>query len=46
MKDLIKIIKKDYECEGFTVKDWLIFGVLFPIAIYGAIYLVNCIDKM
>lgn len=32
MKQLIKTILNDYKAEGFTRKDYIIYGVLAPIA--------------
>lgn len=30
MKEFLKIIMRDYASEGFTRKDWLYYGILFP----------------
>lgn len=31
MKDLIKIMRDDFEAEGFTRTEWVIYGLIVPV---------------
>jgi hypothetical protein len=41
MKQLIQIILSDYRKEGFTRKEYIIYGVLAPVAYTIAIILMS-----
>ncbi|GEM_PF-2311477 len=35
MKELLE----DYRREGFTLREWIIYGVLYPLGLFGAVLL-------
>lgn len=43
MKDLIHIIRQDYKSEGFTRRDYIIYGILSPIALIALCILAESI---
>ena len=33
MKDFLKMMEKDYMSEGFTAREWVIYGVIAPMVL-------------
>ena len=46
MKDLWKSMEKDYMSEDFTKTDWLVFGILAPLALVIVLAIVAILDAM
>lgn len=46
MKELFRIIKKDYMSEGFTKKEFVIYGIAVPIALGAMIWLGGMIETL
>jgi len=42
MKELLE----DYRREGFTLHEWLVYGVLGPVALFGVVLLSAFIDTL
>jgi hypothetical protein len=46
MEDLWKSMEKDYMSEDFTKTDWLVFGILAPLALVIVLAIVAILDAM
>lgn len=46
MKKFIEIMKKDYESENFTAKEWLLYGVIIPLAFVCATLIAGVIERL
>lgn len=33
MKDFLKMMEKDYMSEGFTKREWMIYGIVAPMVL-------------
>ena len=33
MKDFLKMMEKDYMSEGFTKREWMIYGIIAPVVL-------------
>jgi hypothetical protein len=33
MKEFLKMMKKDYLTEGFSRKEWVIYGIIAPVVL-------------
>ena len=45
MKEFLNIIMRDYASEGFTRKDWLYYGILFPLVLGTLVLLIGNIEN-
>lgn len=46
MEDFMKSMEKDYMSEDFTKTDWLVFGILAPLALVIVLAIVAILDTM
>lgn len=46
MKDFMNSMEKDYMSEDFTKTDWLVFGILAPLALVIVLAIVAILDAM
>lgn len=46
MKDFLETMEKDYMSEDFTKTDWLVFGILAPLALVIVLAIVAILDAM
>lgn len=46
MKELIKIIVKDYQEEGFTRKEYIVYGVVVPVLLILATGIGELINQL
>ena len=46
MKDFMESMEKDYMSEDFTKTDWLVFGILAPLALVIVLAIVAILDAM
>jgi len=44
MKELVNIIREDYRKEGFTRRDYIVYGILAPIALTAVCILAGAIE--
>ena len=33
MKEFLKMMEKDYMSEGFSMKEWVIYGIIAPVVL-------------
>ena len=38
MKDFLKMMEKDYMSEGFSKREWMIYGIIAPM-----VFVVGCV---
>ena len=38
MKDILKMMEKDYMSEGFSKREWMIYGIIAPM-----VFVVGCV---
>lgn len=46
MKEFINIMLKDYQKENFTKKNYVIYGIIAPLALIAAVSLANYIATL
>lgn len=46
MKEFFEIIEKDYHSEGFTRKEWIIYGIVTPLALGALVLLGGIIEHL
>ena len=46
MKDLIKIFVKDYQEEGFTCKEYIMYGIAVPVLLILATGIGELINQL
>lgn len=46
MKYFMKSMEKDYMSENFTKTDWLVFGILEPLALVIVLAIMAMLDAM
>jgi len=44
MKELVNIIREDYRKEGFTRRDYIVYGILAPIALTAVCIFAGAIE--
>lgn len=46
MKELIEILQKDIESEDFTLREYIIYGIIAPLAVIAACVLAEVINAL
>lgn len=46
MKELIEILQKDIESEDFTLREYIIYGIIAPLAVVAACVLAEVINAL
>ena len=46
MKELIEILQKDIESEDFTLREYVIYGIIAPLAVVAACVLAEVINAL
>ena len=46
MKELWKTMEKDYRDENFTKSEWLVYGVIAPMALVLTIILISIVEDI
>ena len=45
MKDFLKMMEKDYMSEGFTKREWVIYGIVAPMVLVIGCVIADWIAK-
>ena len=45
MKDFLKMMEKDYMSEGFTKREWMIYGIIAPVVLVIGCVIADWIAK-
>lgn len=46
MKQLIQLIREDFRKEGFTRKDFIVYGIIYPLAFILLLGIVGYFEKI
>ena len=46
MKEFWKTMEKDYRDENFTKREWLVYGVIAPMALVLAMILISIVEDI
>ena len=46
MENLIKELKKDYESENFTKREWIVYGILAPLGLIAVCLIAELINAL
>ncbi len=45
LKEIISVLQKDIEAEGFTKREYVIYGIIAPLALIAACVLAELLNK-
>jgi hypothetical protein len=46
MKEFLKIMMKDILSENFTQREYVVYGIIAPIALFALIYTAGFLDSL
>ena len=46
MKEFLKIMEKDYQKENFSVKEWVVYGIVAPMVLLAIMGLAGWMETV